>query len=86
MQTRGHLRFKRDIRRRRHQSAWVTLRGNQIECRLTNLSQAGAQIVVDPDTEFPDRFALSLVPDIPNKKSCEVIWRRGNAMGLKFID
>jgi len=86
MQTRAHLRFKRDIRRRRHQSAWVTLRGNQIECRLTNLSQAGAQIVVDPDTEFPDRFALSLVPDIPNKKSCAVIWRRGNTMGLKFID
>ena len=86
MQTRGYLRFKRDIRRRRHQSAWVTLRGNQIECRLTNVSQGGAEIVVDRDTELPDRFALSLVPNVPNKKFCEVIWRQGNAMGLKFID
>jgi hypothetical protein len=86
MQPRVHLRFKRDIRRRRHQSAWIRLRGSQIECRVTNLSQGGVQIVVDRDTELPDRFALLLVPNIPNKKFCEVIWRKGNAMGLKFID
>lgn len=86
MQPRVRLRFKRDIRRRRHQSAWITLRGSQIECRVMNLSQGGAQIVVDGDTELPDRFALSLVPNIPDKKVCEVIWRKGNAMGLKFID
>ena len=86
MQTRGQLKFKREVRRRRRQSAWVTLRGHQIECRLINLSQGGAQIVVDGDMELPDRFAISLVPNIPDKKFCEVIWRKGNAMGLKFID
>ena len=86
MQTRVQLKFKRDNRRRRHQSAWITLRGNRIECSLTNLSLGGAQIIVDRDTQLPDRFSLSLVPDVPGKKSCEVIWRRGNAIGLKFID
>jgi hypothetical protein len=86
MQARGQLKFKREIRRRRRQSAWVTLRGHQIECRLTNLSQEGAQIVVGRDTELPDRFAISLVPNVPDKKFCEVVWRKGNAMGLKFID
>ena len=86
MQVQPRLRFKREIRRRRHQSAWVALRGNQIECRLTNLSSGGAQIVGDGATEFPDRFALSLVPTIPSKKFCEVMWRRGKALGIRFLD
>jgi len=86
MRTRAQLKFKRDNRRRRHQSAWIALRGNQVECSLTNLSLGGAQIIVDSDTEVPDRFFLSLVPNVSGKKSCEVIWRRGNAIGLKFID
>jgi hypothetical protein len=86
MQARVQLKFKRDNRRRRHQSAWITLHGAEIECSLTNLSQGGAQILVDRGTEFPDRFSLSLVPNVANKKSCQVIWRQGCAMGLKFID
>jgi hypothetical protein len=87
MQTRVQLKFKRDNRRRRHQSAWLTLHGAEIECSLTNLSQGGAQIVVDRDTEVPDRFLLSLVPNVANnKKSCELIWRQGCTIGLKFID
>ena len=86
MQARAQLKFKRDNRRRRHQSAWIVLRGNQVECSLTNLSLGGAQIVVDRDMELPDRFSLSLVPGLPDKKSCAVIWRRGNAIGLKFTD
>jgi hypothetical protein len=86
MQSRVQLKFKRDNRRRRHQSAWITLHGAEIECCLTNLSQAGAQIVVDRDTELPVCFSLSLVPNVANKRSCEVIWRQGRTMGLKFID
>jgi PilZ domain len=86
MQARVQLKFKRDNRRRRHQSAWITLHGAEIECSLTNLSQGGAQIVVHRDTELPDRFSLSLVPNVANKRSCEVIWRQGRTMGLKFID
>jgi hypothetical protein len=85
MQT-PRLKLKRETRRRRHQSAWINLHGSQIECSLTNLSHRGAQIVVDADLEVPHRFALSLVPDIPNTKSCEVIWRQGKTMGIKFID
>jgi hypothetical protein len=86
MQTRVQLKFKRDNRRRRHQSAWITHEGHEIECSLTNLSQGGAQIAVDRHIEFPDCFSLSLVPNVADKKSCEVIWRQGCAMGLKFID
>ena len=51
-----------------------------------NLSYQGARIVIDADTEVPNRFALSLVPNIPNKKFCEVIWRHGKTLGIKFID
>jgi len=86
MQTQRRLRLKRETRRRRHQSAWITLHGNQIECSLTNLSHGGARIVIAAATELPDRFALSLVPNIPDRKLCEVIWRHGKTIGIKFVD
>jgi hypothetical protein len=62
------------------------LRDGHIECSLKNLSLRGAQIIVDASSALPNRFALSLVPDARNPKICEVIWRRGDAMGLKFVD
>jgi hypothetical protein len=61
-------------------------RGTQIECSLANLSHRGARIEIDTDTEVPNRFALSLVPNIPDRKFCEVIWRHGKTLGIKFID
>ena len=81
------LKFKREVRRRRHHSAWITATDGlaQYECRLTNLSQAGAEIIIDAATELPSYFALAFVPTGATRRSCEVIWRRGKTVGIRFV-
>jgi PilZ domain len=79
--------MKREVRRRRHQSAWISVDGvpGQYECRLSNLSRAGAQIIIGAGTELPGRFAISFVPNTLGKKNCDVIWRRGKTIGVRFV-
>ena len=81
------LKFKRDVRRRRHHSAWITASDGigQHECRLTNLPQAGAKIIIDAATELPNHFALAFVPTEATRRRCEVIWRRGRTVGIRFV-
>ncbi len=77
---------KREVRRRRFQYAWISIDGSRIqhECRLANLSHGGAQIIIEHGIILPERFAIALVPDTPHRKSCEVVWRRGQTVGIKF--
>jgi len=80
-------RFKREVRRRRYQSAWITAPGLMtLECRLNNLSQSGAELVVEVADGLPSRFEIGLVPKSAKTKLCEVVWRRGRTIGVKFID
>ena len=79
--------LKREVRRRRHQSAWITFDGETTarECRVSDVSQNGAKIIVDAGTEIGTCFGLALVPDHPNRQRCEVVWRRGKTFGVKFV-
>jgi hypothetical protein len=75
--------FKREVRRRRYQSAWITGHGlTNHECRLNNLSQSGAELVVE--VAVPSRFEIRLVPNTARTKHCEVVWRQGKTIGIKF--
>jgi hypothetical protein len=79
---------KRERRRsRRQQSAWIVSSVDHAarECELMDLSLHGAKIVVDVDAEIGCRFRLSLVPFSTEGKPCEVIWRRGKTLGIKFV-
>jgi len=77
--------MKREVRRRRHQWAWVTLEGKVIlhDCRVLDVSQSGAKIVIDVAAEIGTRFGLALVPYSP--RQCEIVWRRGRTLGIKFV-
>ena len=78
--------FKREVRRRRYQSAWIKGEGLAArECRLSDLSQAGAQIIIDAATDLPTRFTVALAPNALQQKSCEVMWRRGRIVGIRFV-
>jgi PilZ domain len=81
------VKLKREARRRRAQLAWIAIDGNvqRHECRLTNLSQHGAQIVTDGAVDIPGRFSLSLVPNSNTKKTCEVVWQQRRTFGIKFV-
>jgi hypothetical protein len=77
--------LKRGIRRRRHQWAWVTLEGEVFvhNCRVLDVSQNGAKVVIDLAAEIGTRFGLALVPRRP--RQCEIVWRRGSTLGIKFV-
>ena len=76
---------KREARRRRHQWAWVTLEGDATvhDCRVLDVSQNGAKVVIDVAAEIGTRFGLALVPHCP--RLCEIVWRRGRTLGIKFV-
>ncbi len=78
-------RLKSEVRRRRHQWAWITLDGNVTvhDCRALDVSQNGAKVVIDLAAETGTRFGLALVPHRP--RLCEIVWRRGRTLGIKFV-
>jgi hypothetical protein len=78
---------KRLVRRSRHQSAWIEVGGKSIqyECILMDVSLNGAKIFVDLDVPIPSSFSLIFVPHSRAKRNCQVVWRRGRLLGLKFV-
>jgi len=77
---------RREVRRRRHQSAWITLEDGtaNCKCQVEDVSQSGAKITVDTVVEVGTRFDIAFVPRAAARR-CEVVWRRGNKLGLRFI-
>jgi hypothetical protein len=78
---------KREVRRSRQLSAWIAFEGDQSgrECRVMDISLHGAKIVADVDTDIGSRLYFTLVPNAQKGKRCEVIWRRGKMLGIKFV-
>jgi hypothetical protein len=79
--------LRRDARRSRQQSAWIIFDGDhgRRECQVMDVSLHGAKIVASVDAEIGSRFRLSLVPGAPKWQPCEVVWRRGKTLGIKFV-
>jgi PilZ domain len=51
---------------------------------LSDVSQSGACLVLDRDEQLPDRFVLLLSANGGAQRRCEVIWRHGTKIGVKF--
>lgn len=67
--------------------AWLTFDDGltRRECFVLDSSPGGARIETDAEIELRDTFKLALVPAHPLRQPCEVVWRRGNIYGVKFI-
>jgi hypothetical protein len=76
---------KRSERLVRPISAWLVTSGraNQ-ECLVLDISPRGAKVVVQAGSAIPDRFELAFFQSIDKRRMCEVIWRRGKVLGVKF--
>jgi hypothetical protein len=86
MNMRPKLKIKRhQPRRRRHQSAWITLDGGPAnhKCQVADVSESGAKISLDAIVEIGDQFGIAFVPRGAARR-CEVVWRRGHMLGIKF--
>jgi hypothetical protein len=69
------------------QPAWFTVDNGmtKCECFVLNVSPGGAKIMTDAAIDVSDKFALALVPAHPKRQRCEVVWRRGNIYGIRFL-
>jgi hypothetical protein len=88
LKARPRLKLKgKPVRRRRHQSAWITFdeEAADRECWVEDVSQSGAKITVNVAAEVGSRFGITLIPRV-SKRPCEVVWRRGNTLGVRFLD
>jgi hypothetical protein len=52
---------------------------------VLDVAPGGAKITTDAAINVSDSFALALVPAHPTRQPCEVVWRRGNIYGVKFL-
>lgn len=77
---------KRKTRRRPlRRLAWVALGPNDLhDCKLFDVSEAGARIEVEDTTPFPDHFMLFLSNNGAARRACHVVWRNSNQLGVKF--
>ena len=75
---------RRQLRKR---PAWNTLDEGttKIDCFVLDVSPGGAKIMTDAAIDVRDSFVLALVPEHPKRQPCEVVWRRGQTYGIKFL-
>jgi hypothetical protein len=78
---------KRSARKSLQQSGWITLEGGFAarRCVVQNLSATGARITIDDPNMLPARLRLAFARDARTGRNCEVVWRRGKTVGIKFV-
>ena len=78
--------FEREVRRVRYLSAWLFVKGQpDRECHVLDVSSRGARIAVQMPSEVPARFELAIFQNDEKRRACEVAWRRGKVLGVKFV-
>jgi hypothetical protein len=78
---------KREVRKSVRQPGWITLDGGFAArpCTVLDLSSAGAKITVDDPHAVPAKVKLAFSRDARTGRTCEVVWRRGKTLGVKFV-
>jgi hypothetical protein len=78
---------KREARKSVQQPGWITLDGGFAarQCVVQDLSSSGAKITVDDASVMTGRLRLAFTRDAKTGRSCEVVWRRGKSLGVKFV-
>jgi len=69
------------------QPAWFTVDNGitRRECFVLDVSPGGAKIVTDDTIDVRGQLELALVPAHLKLQPCEVVWRRGNVHGIRFL-
>ncbi len=68
----------------RHGSRW-TVASRLGLCVVQDISTAGARITMDDQGVSSDRLRLAFARDARTGRNCEVVWRRGKSLGVKFV-
>jgi PilZ domain len=78
---------KREVRKSLRQPGWITLEGGFAvrPCVVQDMSSTGAKITIDDSNMLPARLRLAFARDARTGRNCEVVWRRGKVLGIKFV-
>jgi len=78
---------KREARKSLRQSGWITLDGGFAArtCVVEDLSGSGAKLTVEDNNTLPAKLRLAFTRDARGGRPCEVVWRRGRTVGVKFV-
>jgi PilZ domain len=78
---------KREARKSLQQPGWITLEGGFAArpCVVQDMSTTGAKITMDNSNALPTRLRLAFARDARTGRNCEVVWRRGKSVGVKFV-
>ena len=78
---------KREPRKQLGKTAWITLEGGFAarQCVVQDISSAGAKIVIEGAHTLPATLRLGFARDARTGHNCQVVWRRGNRAGVKFV-
>jgi hypothetical protein len=78
---------KREVRKSFGQSAWITLEGGFAarQCVVKDMSATGAKVTIDDPNSLPAKLRLAFSRDARTGRPCEVVWRRGKSVGVKFV-
>ena len=78
---------KRAARKSVSQPGWITLEGGFAarQCVVHNMSVTGAKVTIEDSNSLPARLRLAFSRDARTGRPCEVVWRRGKSVGVKFV-
>jgi len=78
---------RREVRKSVYQPSWITLEGGFAArpCVVRDLSTSGAKLTIDDPNTLPAKLRLAFSRDARTGRNCEVVWRRGNTVGMKFV-
>ena len=78
---------KREARKSLYQPGWITLEGGFAArpCVVRDLSSSGAKLTIEDPNTLPAKLRLAFSRDARNGRPCEMVWRRGQTVGIKFV-
>ena len=78
---------KRETRKSLRQPGWITLEGGFAarQCVVQDMSSTGAKVTIDDPNTLPAKLRLAFSRDARTGRPCEVVWRRGKSVGIKFV-
>jgi PilZ domain len=86
----GNYRSQTDLRKsprqKFHYNAVILVEGEkQVHpCSIVDISDSGARLQFEEEFEVPERFVLLLTKGKGPRRHCEIVWRNGLFIGVKF--
>ena len=50
-----------------------------------DISETGAKVTIEDPNTLPAKLRLAFSRDARTGRKCEVVWRRGKSVGIKFV-